>query len=801
MHRRIKKAAVIGSGVMGAGISALLANCGIYVELLDIVPEALSPDEEKNNIKLEHTLFRSKLAIQAKERLVKSKRSLFYTPENAHLITPGNLEDDLYKLSEVDWIIEVIIERMDVKKSFFEKIHTLCKSNTIISTNTSGLSINEMAKTLPENFRKNFLGVHFFNPPTYMKLLEIIPGEETLPDVVNFMCDFGRTILGKGVVIAKDTPNFIANRIGVYSTVNVMRAMVDMGLTVEETDAITGPPLGRPKSAVLRTSDMVGLDLALLVSGNIKQSLKTPEEQALFDLPNIINTMVENNQLGDKTGEGFYKKTKVSGKKEILTLDFNTMKYRPQKKVEFESLKQTKECPTLKERLNTLVSHKDSAGKLAWRVTKEVIVYAAEHADEIAYSLPDVDNALKWGFNWTLGPFEISDALGVKNVVNKMKEKGEEIPGIVKNLLDAGHDSFYCESENGMMCFDPKTSQNRLIPLNDNAIVLNSIKQKKPPIKDTPEISFVDLGDGVAGLEFHTINNVAPANIAEMIQYAVTEVEKNWIGLVIGHQGKNFCVGANLKHFLSLIENKKWDIIEKDINDVQQAMLKLKYCTKIVVAAPHGMALGGGAELVLHAHRVRAAADLVMGLVEMQVGLIPAGGGLTEMVQRSTECLFPKNITATFPIIKNIYNQICMAAVANSAQKARQLKYLRDIDEFTANKEGLISDAKETVLFMDRIGYRPIVQKGIEILGPSAYASLQMESKFLQTGGYISEYTSFIADKIAYIMTGGSLPAKTIVTEQYLLDLEREAFLALCGDRKTQDRIKHMLEKGKPLNN
>ncbi len=577
--------------------------------------------------------------------------------------------------------------------------------------------------------------------------------------------------------------------------------MVDLDMTVEEVDAVTGAPLGRPGSATLRTNDMAGLDLALLVSESNRKALPGRDDQAAFALPGLVNTMVQNNMLGDKSGQGFYKKVDNGGKKEILVLDYHRMQYRPKNSVSFESLDLAAQKRDIKEKLAAVVFADDPAGRLAYRLTKEMVVYAAGHAMEIAHSLVDIDQAMKWGFNWALGPFETWDALGVSRMADRLSAENEPVPEIVQRLLASGKTSFYCESEDGRSCFDPFTGKTAQVQANPAVILLKEIKSQKGVIKAGRDSSLVDLGDGVACLEFHSRNDVAGEDLAEMLRFGVEEVEKNWNGLVIGHQGKNFCVGANLKRFLGRIEANELASVEDEIKSVQDAFMKLKYCSKPVVAAPHGLAYGGGAEILLASPRIRAMADLSIGLVEPQVGLVPAAGGVKEMTLRSTENI-PEDVGADLlPFLIKAHERLCLSAICRNAYEAGAVGFLRSTDTISMNRDGLLREAKDTVLHIKNMGYLPPVQKKIIITGRNGYAALKMTTDTLRAKGLLSDYSAYIGEKLAYIMTGGNLPGKSLVDEQYLMDLELEVFMELVREPKTRDRIRHMLEKGKPLLN
>ncbi|KOF09375.1 3-hydroxyacyl-CoA dehydrogenase [Planococcus glaciei] len=794
MAYQIKKAAVLGSGVMGSGIAAHLANIGIPVLLLDIVPRELSKEEEAKGLSLEHPQVRNRIASTSVQKLLKQKPAPLAAKKNLQLITPGNLEDDLGKLKDVDWIIEVIVENLDVKKSLYERIDAVRTPGTIISSNTSGISINAMAEGRSEDFGKHFLGTHFFNPPRYLKLLEVIPASTTAPEVLQFMTEFGEDRLGKGVVIAKDTPNFIANRIGTYGLLVTLREMQNRGYSIGEVDSVTGPLIGRPKSATFRTLDVVGLDTFMHVAKNVYDQT-SGEEQKVFEAPEFMKKMVENGWIGAKSGQGFFLKKD----KDILELDPETMEYRPAGKLKTPSQEMAKQQKGLAAKVKTLTYANDRTGELLWSILSPTLVYSAQLTGEIADDIVAIDNAMKWGFGWEQGPFETWDAIGVQKSVEKMKEEGYEIPAFVQSLLDSGNESFYKE-ENGDLYFFNGTGYEP-VPVNEKAIDLKRYKKKHGVLKSNSGASLIDLGDGILLLEFHSRSNAIGLDIMQMINYSIDEVEKNYKGLVIGNQAKNFCVGANLG--MILMEAQDDNIFELDftIKTFQNALMKIKYSSKPVVVAPFGMTLGGGAEVALHAAHIQASMETYMGLVEAGVGLIPGGGGNKELYIKHLKGL-PNGVTVDYQnIASNVFESIAMAKVSTSAEEARENNFLNFTDGISVNSDHLIFDAKQAALALYENGYQAPIREKVPVTGEPGYATLLLGAEGMHISGYISEYDLKIAKKLAFVLSGGKLPYGTKVDEQYLLDLEREAFLSLVAKPKTQQRMQHMLVKGKPLRN
>ncbi|MDD9267914.1 3-hydroxyacyl-CoA dehydrogenase NAD-binding domain-containing protein [Paenibacillus sp. GCM10023248] len=795
---KIRSAAVIGSGVMGSGIAAHLANAGIPVLLLDIVPAALLPQEEGAGLTLEHPKVRNRLAVSALDKLKKTNPAPLYSEEFAQRITPGNLEDDLAKLSQVDWIIEVIVENLQAKQQLLSRIETVWKPGTVVSSNTSGISINAMVQNAGDAFKKHFLGTHFFNPPRYMKLLEIIPSEKTDPAIVAYMTEFCEKKLGKGVVQAKDTPNFIANRIGTYGLLVTLREMAAGGYSVEEVDAVTGPAMGRPKSATFRTLDLVGLDTFVHVAGNVFDLVDDPQEKEIFNSPDMLRSMVAKGWIGEKAGQGFYKKVKSESGKVIQALDLNTMGYTPSRKISSASLEAAKQAKGTRAKLKALLGAKDRYSELAWNILKPVLLYAAEKLDEIADSIAEIDNALKWGFNWDLGPFETWDAIGLKHSVERMEAEGSKVPEWVKAWIASGHDSFYRQEEGRSFYY--LKNEYRGVETRTEHISLAALKQQNKIIRSNSGANLIDIGDGVACLEFQSPNNAIGGDILTMIQHSVDEVRRNYRGLVVANEGKNFCVGANLMLLLMEAQDEEWDEVDGIIRLFQNAMMKLKGLEKPVVAAPHKMTLGGGVEACMPADQIIFASETYYGLVEVGVGLIPAGGGCKELALRASSQVRDPEVDLQ-PWINASFETVAMAKVSASGHDTKRLGFMRPQDTVVINPDYRIYEAKQAVLRMDAAGYTPPAQEKIRVVGENGKAVMQVGAYTMKQGGYASDHDVLIANKLAHVLAGGNVPAGTLVTEQYLLDLEREAFLSLCGEPKTQQRMQYMLSNGKPLRN
>jgi len=801
---RIEKAAVLGAGTMGAQIAAHLANAGVPTLLLDIPPRELTPDEQKKGLTLESPQVRGRIARAGLDAAVKAKPAAFFVPELASLVTPGNFDDDLAKIKDCDLIIEAVVENLEIKRSLFERVEQHRRPGSIVASNTSGIPIHLLAEGRSDDFKQHFLGVHFFNPPRYLHLVEIIRTEWTRPEVSCFLYGFLDQRLGKGVVPAKDRPNFIANRIGTFGALHTIKTMLDDGYSIEEVDKMTGPAVGRPKSATFRTFDIVGLDVFTHVIKNLFEALPEDEEREMFVVPEVLAKMVQHGLLGNKTKAGFYKKQKGEGdKREIWALDTATLDYRPLEKVKLPSLDMAKNIEDLPERVKALTWGKDRVGAFLWKTITRVLAYSAKRIPEIADNVVEVDRAMRWGFGWELGPFEVWDAIGVEKSVARMKEEGMSVPSNVEQMLASGATSFYKKDNGQQSYFD--FASDKYVPLADppGVLILKSVKDRTGVIKKNAGASLIDIGDGVACLEFHSKMNAIGGDTLQMLKFALGEVEKNFVGLVVGNQGANFCVGANIMLMLMEAQEENWDELDMMARVFQNSTMSLRYSPKPVIVAPFQMVFGGGCEMVLHADRVRAAAETYIGLVEVGVGIIPAGGGTKEMLLRVMDSI-PKGVDDAdpFPFVKRAFETIALAKVATSAEEARSLGFLSTDDTISMNADRLIADAKKEVLALAASGYvEPQQRKDILALGNSALATLKLGIHQMKRAGYISDHDAEIGTQLAKILTGGDLNHPTRVSEQYLLDLEREAFLSLVGMRKTQERIGHMLKTGKPLRN
>lgn len=794
MSYKIKKVAVLGSGVMGSGIAAHLANIGIPTILLDIVPKELTKEEEAKGFTLDNPIVRNRFASGALTKLVKHKPAPLTSKKSLALLSVGNFEDDLDKLKDVDWIVEVIVENLEIKKSLFEKIDSVRKPGTIVSSNTSGISVNAMVEGRSEDFQKHFLGTHFFNPPRYLKLLEVIPTNQTEPSVVNFMKLFAEDVLGKGVVIGKDTPNFVANRIGTYGLLVTLREMLERGYSVGEVDSVTGPLIGRPSSATFRTLDVVGLDTFLHVAKTVHDQT-TGEEQKIFDVPEIMKKLVENGWLGAKSGQGFF----VKKGKEILEIDTETLEYVPVKKLETPSIDIAKQARGLANKVKTLTYANDRTGELLWNIFAPTLIYSAKLHGEIADNIVEIDNAMKWGFGWAQGPFELWDAIGIKQSVEKMTAEGREIPTFVESLLSQKFESFYSEIDGDLAYYNG--TEYVKVPVNEKEIDLKRYKKKHGVIKSNTGASLIDIGDGVALLEFHSQSNAIGLDIIQMINFSIDEVERNYKGLVIGNQGKNFCVGANLGMILMEAQDDNIFELELTIKAFQNAMQRIKYSVKPVVAAPFAMTLGGGAEVCLPAAHIQATMETYMGLVEAGVGLIPGGGGNKALYEKFIKGL-PNGVAIDYQAIANkVFETIALAKVSASGEEARENNFLDFADGISVNPDHQIYDAKQAALTLYNAGYKAPVSAKIPVTGAPGYATLLLGAQGMFLSGYISQHDLKIAKKLAYVIAGGKVPYGTLVEEQYLLNLEREAFLSLVAEPLSQQRMQHMLVKGKPLRN
>lgn len=794
--RRIKKIAVIGSGIMGSGIACHFANIGVDVLLLDIIPRELNDAEKAKGLTLESRQVRNRLVNDSLANSLKSKPSPIYHQSFASRITTGNLEDDIAKVKDVDWIMEVVVERLDIKKIVFEKLEKYRTPGTLITSNTSGIPIHFMSEGRSEDFQKHFCGTHFFNPARYLKLFEIIPGPKTDASVLEFLNGYGEQFLGKTSVIAKDTPAFIGNRVGIFGIQSLFHQVKDLGLSVEEVDKLTGPVIGRPKSATFRTVDVVGLDTLVHVANGIYENCPDDEAHELFKLPDFINTMMENKWLGSKTGQGFYKKEG----KEIKVLDLNTLEYRASKKTSFATLELTKTIDKVIDRFKVLVSGKDKAGEFYRKNFAGMFEYVSHRIPEISDELYKIDDAMKAGFGWEHGPFQIWDAIGVEKGIQLMKAEGKQPAAWVQDMLNSGNKSFYSVKDGASFYYDiPKKSQEK-IPGQDAFIILDNIRRSKEVFKNSGVV-IEDLGDGILNCEFQSKMNTIGGDVLAGLNKAVDLAEKNYQGLVIGNQGANFSVGANIGMIFMMAAEQEYDELNMAIKYFQDTMMRMRYSAIPTVAAPHGMALGGGCELSMHADKVVAAAEAYIGLVEFGVGVIPGGGGSKEMALRASDT-FRKN-DVELNVLQEYFLTIGMAKVATSAYEAFDLGILqKGKDVVVVNRDRQIATAKAYAKLMAEQGYtQPVKRTDVKVLGKQALGMFLVGTDAMEASNYISEHDHKIANKLAYVMAGGDLSEPTLVSEQYLLDLEREAFLSLCTERKTLERIQHMLKTGKPLRN
>ena len=782
-YRQIKRVAVVGAGTMGSQIAAHIANVGIPCDLLDIPPPELNDEERADHLTLDSPAVRNRIAQSALDRMKSAKtRSPFYVPDAAALIRVGNFRDHSEWLADADWIIEAVVENLDVKKQVHGRIDQHRKRGTLVSSNTSGIAIHAIAEDLSEDYQEYFLGTHFFNPPRYMYLIELIPTDATRPDIVEFISDFAEYTLGKGIVRCKDTPNFIANRIGIFSVLHTIHLMLEEGYTIDEVDAITGPPMGRPRSATFRLGDIIGLDVLVDVANNVYENAPNDERREVFRVPDFILQMVKKGWLGEKTGGGFYQRRRGESGSEIWTLDYNTLEYAPRFtplsppasggiKGGLDSINAVRRIANAGERLKRLIDSDDRAGQFAWKCLSHTMRYAASRIPEIADDLESIDNVMKWGFNWEHGIFEAWDAIGVPESVERMKAEDHASPSFVANLLDSGHTGFY------------KTSS------------------KSQPVKSNADASLIDMGDGVLCLEFHSKMNAIDNPSIEMMFESLDEVERNFEGLVIGNHADNFSVGANLALMLERARNGDWEALEGMISAYQRANMRLRLSPKPVVAAPAGMTLGGGCEIAFGADRICAAAETYIGLVEVGVGLIPAAGGVKEMAIRCLEGVPLDTDAEPFPHIKRAFETIAYAKVSESAVGAKRIGYLREADAVSINRMHHLHDAKQLVLAMAVEGYQEPQPRGVFVLGETGLIQLRSEVDLARRAGHLSDHDVKILNQLASVLCGGELSTPQSVSEDYLLELEREAFLGLCGEEKTHQRIEYTLKTGKPLKN
>jgi len=800
MARNIKKIAVLGSGVMGSRIACHFANIGLDVLLLDIAPKELDPKEEAAGLTLDHPKVKNRIVDSALTFALKSNPSPIYNKKFVSRITTGNFGDDMSNIADVDWIIEVVVENLDIKKIIFDQVEEHRKEGTLVTSNTSGIPIGLMSQGRSEDFKKNFCGTHFFNPPRYLKLLEIIPGPKTDPEVIDFFMDYGDKFLGKTTVFCKDTPAFIANRVGIFSIMNILEVVKELGLTVEQVDKLTGPVVGRPKSATFRTMDVVGNDTLIKVSNNLYDALPNDEARESFKLPELLKKIDENKWYGSKSGQGFYKKTKnEQGKKEILALDLNTLEYRTQEKAKFATLEQTKVIENLKDRFKVLVSGKDVAGDFYRKTFTALFSYVSNRIPEISDELYKIDDAIKAGFGWEIGPFEIWDSIGVEKSMELIKSEGHTPAAWVTDMLAKGIKSFYKVESGTRKYYDIAKGEHLAIPGQDQFILLDNLRESKVVWSNSGTTLF-DIGDGVLNLEFHTKMNTLGGDVVAGINKAIDLAEKEYNGLVIANEGANFSAGANLGLVFMYAIEQDYDEIDMMIRQFQNTMMRVRYSGVPVVVAPHGMTLGGGCEMTLHADAVQAHAELYTGLVEFGVGLIPAGGGTKEMTLRVSDAIEKEDLVLNS--YKNIFLDIAMAKVSSSAEEAKEIGFLKNSDAISLNKNRQIADAKRKVLQLSENGYsQKKVKTDIKVYGKQVLGMFEAGANSMRDGNYISDHDKLISQKLGYIIAGGDLSAPTEVSENYLLNLEREAFLSLTGEKKTLERIQSILTSGKVLRN
>ncbi|PQJ79074.1 3-hydroxyacyl-CoA dehydrogenase/enoyl-CoA hydratase family protein [Polaribacter porphyrae] len=801
MTRRIKKVAIIGSGIMGSGIACHFANIGVEVLLLDIVPREINEKEKAKGLTLEDKVVRNRLVNDALAASLKSKPSPIYKQEFANRISTGNLDDDLHLIKDVDWVMEVVVERLDIKKSVFEKIEKYRTTGTLITSNTSGIPIKFMNEGRSEDFQKHFAVTHFFNPPRYLKLFEVVPGPNCKQEVTDFLMMYGDKFLGKTSVLAKDTPAFIGNRIGIFGIMSLFHVVKEMDLTIEEVDKLTGPVIGRPKSATFRTIDVVGLDTLVHTANGVKDNCPDDEARDQFVIPDFVNHMMENKMLGSKTKQGFYKMTKdANGKRNILSLDLNTLEYRQKKRAKFATLELTKTIDNVVDRFKVLVAGKDKAGEFYRKSFAAMFAYVQNRIPEISDELYRIDDGLRAGFGWEHGPFQIWDAVGVAEGVELMKAEGHKVATWVTEMLEKGETSFYTIKDGATFYYDiPKKEQVKK-PGQDSFIILDNIRKSNEVWKNSGAV-IEDLGDGILNLEFQSKMNTIGGDVLAAINKAIDLAETNYQGLVVGNQAANFSVGANIGMIFMMAAEQEYDELNMAIKYFQDTMMRMRYSSIPTISAPHGMALGGGCEISLHADKVIAAAETYMGLVEFGVGVIPGGGGSKEMALRAQDTFRKGDVQLN--VLQEYFLTIGMAKVATSAYEAFDLGLLqKGKDVVVVNKDRQIAEAKKHALLMAEAGYtQPAARKDVLVLGKQALGAFMVATDSMQASRFISEHDQKIANKLAYVMAGGDLSEPTKVSEQYLLDIEREAFLSLCTERKTLERIQHMLKTGKPLRN
>jgi 3-hydroxyacyl-CoA dehydrogenase len=801
MNRHIRKVAVLGSGVMGSRIACHFANIGCEVLLLDIVPRELNEKEKAKGLDEKSIAFRNRIVNDSLQFAVKSNPSPIYKKAFASRIVTGNFDDDIAKIKDCDWIIEVVIERLDIKQQVFANVEKHRTPGTLITSNTSGIPIHMMLDGRSDDFKANFCGTHFFNPPRYLQLMEIIPTPESDPKVIEFLMDYGQRYLGKKTVLCKDTPAFIANRVGVYSIMALFHAVKDLGLTVSEVDKLSGPIIGRPKSATFRTCDVVGLDTLVHVANGLKDNCPDDEEKELFELPEYIANMVENGWLGSKSKQGFYKKVKdENGKSEILVLDLETMEYGPKQRVKFPTLEMAKPIDDLKQRTKMLLMGQDKAGQFYQKLFGSLFAYVSNRLPEITDDLYKIDDALKAGFGWELGPFETWDVLGLDQGLKLIGQNNKEDAAWVQEMKDAGCTSFYKIEKGEKLFYDAQTKSYKSIPGTEGLVLLETLRDENK-VWGNSDTTIVDLGDGILNLEFHTKMNTIGGGVIEGINKAIDLAEKDYSGLVISNNGGHFSAGANVGMIFMLAIEQDYDELNFAVKTFQDTMMRVRYSNTPVIVAPHNMALGGGCELAMHADKVIAHSELYMGLVEFGVGLIPGGGGSKEFAKRLSDELHTGDIRINR--LRERFLTVGQAQVSTSAHEAFDLGYLREgQDEIVVSREQQLTRAKEACINMVQEGYiAPKQEKNITVLGQEGLGIVYVGANTMLEGKYMSDHDRVISEKLGFVLCGGDLSQNTVVSEQYLLDLERKAFMELCTEKKTLQRLESIVKTGKVLRN
>ncbi len=806
MSLEIKKAAVLGAGVMGAGIAAHLTNAGIECYLLDIIPFELTEEDKKKGLTEKSPAWRNRFAANGLAGITKSKPASFFTKKNASMIKIGNFEDNLKWLADVDWVCEVVVENLKIKQELFAKVEKVIKPTCIVSTNTSGIPIKDISEKFGANLKKHFLGTHFFNPPRYMKLMEIIPGVDTDKDIVDYMVKFSEQTLGKGVVICKDSPNFVGNRIGVFDMSDSVKIMLEQKLKIDEVDAIVGKALGHPGTAIFGTMDLVGLDVGFHVGKNLYDAVPDDEARDAFKAEPFLEKMIANKWLGNKTKQGYYKKTKdAKGKTVKLMLDLDTMEYVPAGKPKFDSISKAKKMENVADSIKHVFNAEDKAGDFTRAYLCKTFIYSANRIGEICDNIMAIDNAMKWGYNNKLGPFEAWDAVGVKEAIDVMKKLKLKVPKKIDEMLKKGCESFYTTKPDGKYYYDFEKKAYAKIDENPRIIILPDLKSRNKIVKENGSASLVDIGDGIVCLEFHTKMNSIDDGLTVMLTEACDIVEKDFVGMVVAnHDERAFSAGANVFQVLTAAQLGQWDMIEKGIDALQGGNMKMKYLSKPVVTAPAGLALGGGCEMAMHGAKCLPNGELYMGLVEVGVGVIPAGGGCKELLVRLTEGIPDGCIEAGFNLqyhMGKAFENIAMAKVSTSAAEAMELGYVRKSEKINMSRDQQIYEAKQLVLSLAMAGYKPPKPALIPVMGENFRGMVNAIIQNMRYGNFVSDYDVHVSKKVAYVLSGGDCAEGTFVSEQEILELEKEAFVSLCGEKKTQERIMYMLSNGKPLRN